>query len=261
MNYIDEHISCNITAKELSAVSGYSFHHFCHLFASITGQSVAAYLRHRRLELASDDILQGDSITEVALTRGYETPSGFAKAFRKRYGMSPTEYKSMKGGFVIMVPEFKKMDSFTAVGYKLPPPEGDFKVIDTGAYWLGKDFSSVSKEDYAKLCVPGCGEVGMWMHPDKVSGELYYFFGPMVEDKGFIPEGMESIEISDAEYAVFPVEKASNPEELNANVRKMWKYIFAEWMDDSGYEFNEKKISFEYYIGDDTFVYVPVIKK
>lgn len=261
ISYIDEHISANITAEELAMVSGYSFHHFCHLFAGMTGQSVAAYLRCRRLELAADDLLEGDPVIDVALNRGYDSPSGFAKAFRKQYGVSPTEYKLMKGGLLVMVPEIKKMASFTAVGYQLAPPKGDFDVIDTGAYWLGQDFTSVSKEDYAKLTVPGHGEVGMWMHPDKVSGELYYFFGPMVKDKSFIPEGMEAVDVPEAEYAVFTVEKASTAEGLQANVRKAWKDAFGNWLEgNKEYAFDEKGMAFEYYIGEETFIYVPVVK-
>ena len=33
LRYIDEHISRGLTAEELARVSGYSFYHFCHLFA------------------------------------------------------------------------------------------------------------------------------------------------------------------------------------------------------------------------------------
>ena len=95
--YIDEHISRGLTAEELARVSGYSFYHFCHLFAIDMGLSVGAYLRRRRLELAAGEILQGGSITEISTKSGFETPSGFSKAFRRYYGMAPTEYKSKKG--------------------------------------------------------------------------------------------------------------------------------------------------------------------
>ena len=44
LRYIDEHISRGLTAEELARVSGYSFYHFCHLFAIDMGLSVGAYL-------------------------------------------------------------------------------------------------------------------------------------------------------------------------------------------------------------------------
>ena len=190
LRYIDEHISRGLTAEELARVSGYSFYHFCHLFAIDMGLSVGAYLRRRRLELAAGEILQGGSITEISTKSGFETPSGFSKAFRRHYGMAPTEYKSKKGEIDVMTPEIKYVEGFSAVGYCLAPPEGEFDVLDASAYWLGKDFSSVSRADYAKLTYPGYAEIGAWMHPDQVAGEFYYFFGPQVKEKSFIPDGM-----------------------------------------------------------------------
>ena len=46
-----------------------------------------------------------------------------------------------------------------------------------------------------------------------------------------------------------------------ANVRKTWKYIFSEWFDQSEYQFDSAKIDCEYYLGEDAFIYVPVVKK
>ena len=149
MKYIDENIDGSITAEELAGVAQYSFYHFCHLFSAFTGCSVAAYLRRRRMELAALDLLEGSSVTSVSVKRGFETPSGFAKAFRRHYGMSPTEYKR-KGGHKMEL-KTQQMEAFTAVGYCLAPPQGEFDWIDATAYWLGKDFSSVSKEDYEKF--------------------------------------------------------------------------------------------------------------
>lgn len=261
LRYIDEHISQGLTAEELARVSGYSFYHFCHLFAIDMGLSVGTYLRRRRLELAAGEILQGGSITEISTKSGFETPSGFSKAFRRHYGMAPTEYKSKKGEIDVMTPEIKYVEGFSAVGYCLAPPEGEFDVLDASAYWLGKDFSSVSRADYAKLTYPGYAEIGAWMHPDQVAGEFYYFFGPQVKEKSFILDGMVLLDIPSAEYAVFLVPRGASVEEVGANVRKTWKYIFSEWFDQSEYQFDSAKIDFEYYLGKDAFIYVPVVKK
>jgi len=259
--YIEQHIDEQIRAEDLAAVYGLSFFRFCHLFTEITGQSVAAFLRRRRLELAAEDILAGDSISDVSRKRGYETMSGFCKAFRKHYGLTPTEFRTTEGGLALITPEIRHFDSFLAVGYCLAPPQGDLDILDTGAYWAGNDFSSVSKEDYARLASEGLGEVGMWMHPDSVSGEFYYFFGPIVSRADFIPGGMEPLKVPAAEYAVFAVPPAATLGGLKANVRRVWKYIFLEWLDLCAYEFDETKIDFEYYTGDGTFVCIPVKRR
>ena len=257
IEYIDEHIAEDMTALELSKKAGYSFYHFCHLFKSCTGYSIGSYLRRRRLEFAAKELHGGGSITEIANKYGFDTSAGFTKAFKKLYDVSPSEYKNLKGGFT-MTPTMKKMATFTAIGYSLAPPEDNVDTLDSSAYWLGKDFSSVSEEDYAKLCVPNHGEIGAWMHPDEVSGDFYYFFGPMVSDKSFVPDGLTVLDVPEAEYAVFTVPAAENPKDLNANIRSTMKDIFTKWIDSSDYSLAENKIIFEYYLNKDTFIYVPV---
>ena len=160
-----------------------------------------------------------------------------------------------------MKPELKKMEAFPAVGYCLAPPEGDFNALDSSAYWLGKDFSSVSSEDYAKLSDPNLGEIGAWINPDKVSGAFHYFFGPKVNEKGFIPAGLEAIDVPSAEYAVFSVPKAESAQELSGNIGTVMKSIFSDWLETSEYTLEEGKFVFEYYFGEDTFIYVPVVNK
>ena len=259
LRYIEDHIDEPLTAAGLAEEVGYSFYHFCHLFASYTDCSVAMYLRKRRLELAAMDLLSGQSPTEVALRRGFDTPSGFTKAFRKAYGVSPSEYKK-KGG-IIMTPEIKHVDAFSVIGYTLPAPEGEFKLLDSVAYWEGKDFSSVSKEDYAKLTYPGYAEVGSWIHPDPVSGGFTYYFGPTVKSKDFIPEGMAAFDFPASDYAVFKVAPADSAKGLSENVRKLWKEIYTVWLDETDYEYNYEALNFEYYLGEDAFIYIPVKSK
>ena len=81
--YIGEHLEYPPTAMELAEYSGYSLYHFCHLFRAHFGVPVAEYISHKKLEKAAENIASGMSITESAIRAGYDTPSGFAKAFRK----------------------------------------------------------------------------------------------------------------------------------------------------------------------------------
>ena len=54
--------------------------------------SPGKYIRLLRLEKAKKDILSGMSITQAGFDNGFETSSGFSKAFRKEYGISAREY-------------------------------------------------------------------------------------------------------------------------------------------------------------------------
>ncbi|MCR4963331.1 MAG: GyrI-like domain-containing protein [Firmicutes bacterium] len=157
--------------------------------------------------------------------------------------------------------ELKHMDSFSAVCYKFAAPENGFWFGDSCAYWYGKDFSAVSKEDYQSLAAHGDAEIGVWLDADADTEKFSYYFGPVVmEGVNQIPAGMEKISIPEADYAVFTVPAAKDPAGLHENMQKAWKDIL-QWI----HETNElkataEKCMFEYYQGDVAAIYVPVIK-
>ena len=156
--------------------------------------------------------------------------------------------------------EIKKIPAYRAIGCTFKPEE-EINVRENGAYWHKTDFSAVSKKDYAALCIPNNGEIGIWTHPNEKTGELRYFFGPIVGEDASVPDGFEELRVPEAEYAVFTVERASDTQALAENIRAAWRYIFNDWFDNSGYAFDHGKMDFEYYLGEDSFIYIPVIKK
>lgn len=257
LSYMEEHLDEDLSVAEIAAHLGYSLYYFCRMFKSIMGQSPGAWLRQRRLSQAAERLLQGQNITQTALDSGYDTPSGFNKAFRRRFGLTPSKF-IQKGGF-IMEPKFTTIDTFSAIGYCLKPdPSLRVDPLEDGAYWLGQDFSSVSREEYASLTYPGYAEICCWLHPDALSGELYYFCGPTVKSKAQIPKGMVAIDIPGGEYAVFPVPPAADLSQLAEEVRHTWKYIFGQWLPASSCSFNEQGIDFECYQGDKVFICLPI---
>lgn len=258
VEYIEEHANDPLTVDDLAKVAGYSLHHFCHAFASHTGIPAATYLRRRHLDLAADAILAGATTTEAAAMWGFDTASGFAKAFRKHYGMSPTEYKKLYKGEVIATPTFKSMDAFSAIGYHLSPPEGDFDILDHGAYWHNQDFSSIDPEEYNKLTYPGFAEISAWVRPTEKNPMPFYFVGIIVKDKSFVPKGAVVIDAPAANYAVFTV-SAGNLLALNRNVKRMWQHIFFSWFGTSGYLYDENALAFEYYLGENAYLHVPIL--
>ncbi|MDR3645227.1 MAG: GyrI-like domain-containing protein [Clostridia bacterium] len=141
--------------------------------------------------------------------------------------------------------------AFKAVGYSLKPRVGHVEGPEkSGAYWLNSDFSSVSREEYAKIAGDQADEIGMWYHPSEKDGELTYFFGTVVDSFGYIPKGMIKVEIPEADYAVFTTEAAylkNNKTAFARAIRNGWKYIFEEWFENSGNAYDQTKFSFEYY--------------
>ncbi|MDG0816690.1 AraC family transcriptional regulator [Bdellovibrio svalbardensis] len=91
------HFSDDLALKKIAKEAGSSSFHFGRLFQAYTGETTFAFLRRVRLSLALR-MLQEDAlvtVTEVALSVGYETPSAFNKVFKKCLQMSPGEFRNL----------------------------------------------------------------------------------------------------------------------------------------------------------------------
>lgn len=93
LKYIHENVDKNLVSSDIAKQFGYSKWHFCTKFHEYTGKTFVKYVRHYRLHLAALDIMSGKKSTEVALDYGYESLSGFNKAFLSEFGCLPREYK------------------------------------------------------------------------------------------------------------------------------------------------------------------------
>jgi len=67
---------------------------FARLFKRETGMTFGVWLRHARLLLSLPALARGDSILNVALDHGYDSPSAFTAAFRKTFGLPPSAYQA-----------------------------------------------------------------------------------------------------------------------------------------------------------------------
>lgn len=108
IQYIEDHLIDRLTTDEIAKEMGYSTYHFSRIFKEKMGVSLMEYVKDRRLLRATEDIVLGEKILDVAIKYGYETNNGFTKAFRKKYGFSPAVIKA----FCV-----KKMCSENGEGY------------------------------------------------------------------------------------------------------------------------------------------------
>lgn len=77
---------------ELASHSAMSPSHFAHSFRAVAGISPMRYIRGLRLDAARALLVQGGlRASEVADRVGFESPEHFARAFKRRFGVSATE--------------------------------------------------------------------------------------------------------------------------------------------------------------------------
>lgn len=95
-DYIEQHISEQLTIEELACVAGFSKYHFSRIFQSILHEPLAYYVSRIRMENALFLLAhrQDMNITDIAYESGYTDSAIFSRAFKNNYGLSPREYRS-----------------------------------------------------------------------------------------------------------------------------------------------------------------------
>jgi AraC family transcriptional regulator len=88
LEYIDKHLDDDLNLDVLSSVAAFSKFHFHRQFSTIFGLSVHRYVQLARMKRASYRLAYRDaqSVTDIAMDSGYDTPDAFARAFRQRFG-------------------------------------------------------------------------------------------------------------------------------------------------------------------------------
>ncbi len=281
VDYIEKHIREPLTARRIAQQAGYSLYHFSRLFAKQRGISVMDYVRGRRLSLARMELLEGRKILETALDYGFETASGFTKAFRKEFGYAPSVYVARMAGWkgvqmplggMQMMPKMKQLPAFRIAGYGIQTQLENGYMRDIAAYWENYNGENLESKMYEQLSPPKHGEYGLCVRSE--SGKVSYLLGVAVEDFRKVTPDMIRVEVPAADYAVFTTEPVDlrNTDTYDSKftpaIKNLWKYIFEEWFPSSGYEYDEGKMDFEFYDErchfrpDSTMdIYVPVKKK
>jgi len=100
--YINNHLDETLDLKKLANEAALSDFHFHRIFKALKGEAIGGYITRLRLE-ATARLLRYTTLTieEIAFNIGYETPASLSKAFKKQYGISPTEYRTNKDTYIM----------------------------------------------------------------------------------------------------------------------------------------------------------------
>lgn len=95
LDHIDRHLDGDLDLDGLSAVAAFSKFHFHRQFSATFGLSVHRYVQLARMKRASHQLAYMDAldVTDVAMDAGYDAPDAFARAFRQRFGQSPSSFR------------------------------------------------------------------------------------------------------------------------------------------------------------------------
>lgn len=92
--HIHTHLHQRITVEELCRVSGLSRAHLSRLFHREVGVTIARYVMEKKLAAARRELeMSALPVSAVAQVYAFSSESHFISAFRRRYGLTPREYR------------------------------------------------------------------------------------------------------------------------------------------------------------------------
>lgn len=100
LDYLDRHLDSGLDLETVSGVAAFSKFHFHRQFTATFELSVHRYVQLARLKRASHRLayMNAESVTDIAMEAGYDAPDAFARAFRQRFGQSPSSFRKSPDG-------------------------------------------------------------------------------------------------------------------------------------------------------------------
>jgi len=224
IDFIESRLFEDIAPSAVAAQIGFSEYHFHRIFRGMLRESVADYIRKRRISEAAKLLQESDKpILELALASGFETHESFTRAFKKMYGLTPSQYRQQKHGLSTY---HKKRTSRTMLehiqtGITLEPrieTRGPELVVGLGAaYSEGAESSFLEIQQLWKSFLTRQAEIarvkpgyalGVCLSehvdiPKRQDRSFAYIAGLPVSEFSDIPPGMVTCAIQKSKYAVF----------------------------------------------------------
>ncbi len=93
-DYIEKNFHRDLSLEEVSRQLDLSSYYFSKLFKEETGSNFIEYVTSLRIDKAKELLMQKNlSMKEICSLVGYSDPNYFSRAFKKREGITPTEYR------------------------------------------------------------------------------------------------------------------------------------------------------------------------
>lgn len=94
IHYIEKNLTKNITLESAAAYMNISPHYFSKLFKSEVGENFIDYVTDKIVERAKDLIKDTDiPLNGIAIELGFNEANYFSKVFKKKAGMTPSQYR------------------------------------------------------------------------------------------------------------------------------------------------------------------------
>jgi AraC family transcriptional regulator len=269
IDYISYHLDENPDLTKLSDISAISPFHLHRIMKAYLGEPLGSYIIRHRIETGAQLLRYSpQQIEEIAYKIGYDSPTSFTKAFKKHFGISPSEFRN-NNNFLSMKPltENKELPQ----GFLLKPKIvdrksikviyirliGNYQTNDYGQAWE-KLFKFVKEKHLFSFNQEYIGI--SYDDPNVTETNKCQYYCCVTVNKDIKPEGeVGTKEIEGGKYAVFKFKGGYH------YFGAVYNAIYNNWLENSGFELKDIP-SFERYVKTSssnpekniTEIYIPI---
>ena len=261
---IEKNLTGEISISALARMVNMSVYEFRRIFSFVAKIPVNEYIRKRRLSLAALELRNTEnSVTDIALKYGYDTPSSFSRAFKEYHGVSPKEAKENSAALKLL----SKIgaDIVTTGGIDI-----SYRFVEDTEYTVF-GYGGISDPEDTECCEnvwQGFYDSG---YPDRLEQNEQIYVAYSNENSSVkcvcgrrdnAENATDSVKIPQSYWVVFSL-NTTNDEDVN----RFYKDVITQWLEATGYERNYMLPNIEIYpvdMEEDGFeweIRLPVKKK
>ncbi len=126
IRYLEQHFNQPLNLTTVAALANISPYHFHRIFKAVQNETLANFIRRLRLEAAANDLFRSKQpVLNIALEYGFSSSQSLAKAFKQRYGVSPTAFRDCDN-----YQQFSELMKSSKIGHTLRNNGNEVNPID-----------------------------------------------------------------------------------------------------------------------------------
>jgi len=249
LTYIRMHLGESMDVSQLAAIGNFSTFHFHRIIRAYLNEPLGAYIKRIRLETAAQLLMYSQvPINEISHQVGYEVPSSFTNAFKKKFGLSPQEFRHQKQ----QIMQNTSLTEPVNIHFNLSPEIIQLPDKQILTYRvLGKYESATIAQAWEKLMAyafqhqlfyPAVEMLGISHDHPEISGEaLYHYEACITLNTSLKSEGEFTVKTLEAgQYATFTHQGSYDHLDLIYNI------ILKDWLLNSNYELRDAPLFDQY---------------
>jgi AraC family transcriptional regulator len=256
LSFIEANLRNDLRPEDVAAEAFFSRPHMYRVFRAMTGLSIKDYVSRRRLSVAAESLLSSRvKVIDLAFSLRYDSPETFLRAFRRHYGVTPSEFRKTSMEAKLFMP--MSPDQTRAAGEAFAERSADPRYAWHRELALSGRSLKTSMAGGKNLAdIPPFWDTlassgFLDMNPDE---SFYAVYDDWVgEDDFTLYAGKQSapgrasvtFSVPAARYAVFTLE----PFDATA-AASFWTSIYGQWLPETGIERTDRLVDFERYSSD-----------